>query len=601
MDAHGAARRGFLSGLGAGVILGLGVGAQWLAWRLRLPSILLLLLAGFVAGPIAGWIHPDALFGDLLEPLIAISVAIIMFEGGLGLRFSEIRAHGRTVARLVTVGVVVTSFVGAAAAVRFLGMPWDVAALLGVILSVSGPTVVLPLLRVVRPEKQVGAVLRWEGILIDPIGALLAVITYQVISQGGGADSLWQAALDLLLTLVVGGGFGFVAAQGLVEVERRHWIPDHLDAAVALGAVVTVFVAADNVLHEGGLVAVTVMGMAMANQRRAPIHHLIDFKENLSQILLGSLFIILAARIELADLVDLRVGVIAFVAVLVFVARPLAVLLSTARSRFSIQQRALLAWMAPRGIVAAAVSAFFGLRLEAAGRPEGALFVPVTFAVIVATVAIYGLTARPVAKALGVAGPPAQGILMIGSNRVTRALASVLKDDVQVLLADTNADAVQAARVEGHTVHHGDALAADLDDEVDLSGIGRMWAMTPNSGLNHLACVRWGRDLGRAKVYQVDITEEGPTPKDRELEGRTLFRAGLTYGRLRDRLRDGWTIRRTPITEQFRMQDHRDRHPDAEPLLALRDGKVDVFTRDHEPDILPGSVLIALVAPEASN
>lgn len=587
-----------MAALAAAIIIGLGVGMQWLAWRLRMPSILLLLIAGFVVGPIGGWLNPDELFGSLLEPLIAISVAIIVFEGGLGLRFRDIQAHGRPVARLVTVGVVVTAVVGTIAGMRFLELPWDMALLLGVILTVSGPTVVLPLLRTVRPQRDVAAVLRWEGILIDPIGAVLAVLTFEFISHGVSAQNLGATGLALLLTFATGGALGWLGARLMVEMEQRHWIPDHLDGAVGLGLVVGVFVLADAVGDEAGLVAVTIMGIALANQQKVNIRHLVDFKENLSQILLGSLFIILAARIELDDLIDLRVGVIAFIAALVLVARPIAVALSTKGSDFSMRQRALIAWMAPRGIVAAAVSAFFGLRLEAAGRPEGALFVPVTFAVIVVTVALYGLTARPIAKLLGVAGPPAQGILFLGANRVARELATVLHDEnIPVILADTNAHAAQAASVAGLKVYRGDALAADLDDRVDLAGIGRMWAMTSNAGLNHLACVRWGRDFGRAKVYHVAVEDAGPAPLDRELVGRTLFHSGMTYARLRDRLQNGWDIRRTPITEQFSAQDHREQHGESEPLMLIRDGVIDVFTEDHKPPIRAGCTLVALIPP----
>lgn len=584
----------------AAIILGLGVGTQWLAWRLRMPSILLLLVAGFLAGPVFGWLDPDALFGDLLEPLIAVSVAIIVFEGGLGLRFSEIRAHGRAVARLVTIGVLVTALVGTAAAVRYLGMPLDVAVLLGVILTVSGPTVVLPLLRTVRPKKEVAAVLRWEGILVDPIGAVLAVLVFEALRHGADAQGIGQAGLGLLLTLGAGGALGLAAAFLLVAVERRHWLPDHLDGAVALGMVVVTFFLADLFADEAGLVAVTIMGIALANQTAVNIRHLVDFKENLSQILLGSLFIILAARIRLEDLVALSSSVFWFILALVVIARPLAVLLSTWGGRSTWPQRGLMMWMAPRGIVAAAVSAFFGLRLEAAGRPEGALFVPVTFAVIVATVALYGLTARPVARALGVAGPPAQGILMIGANRFSREMAAVLEEeDIHVVIADTNPAAVHAASVEGRTVHHGDALVADLDDHIDMTAIGRMWALTANPELNHLACIRWGPELGRAKVYHIDVSPDIPSPAQRDLYGRTLFRQGLTYADLRDRLREGWTIRRTPMTEQFGLKAHAEEHgAEAEPLVLVRDERLDVFTEDHRPQVVPGSVLIALVPPK---
>jgi len=579
------------------LILGLGVGTQWLAWRLRAPSILVLLIVGFVAGPVTGWIDPDRLFGSFLQPLIGLSVAIIIFEGGLGLRIADVQGHGKAVARLVTLGVAVTAAIAAVVAHFALGLPWDLAALLGAILTVSGPTVVLPLLRLVRPRKEVEAVLRWEGILIDPVGALLAVLVFEAIRAGSSAIGASTFVLGLVATLGIGAGLGVIAAWVLVQVESRYWVPDHLLGAVGLGAVVGLFVTAEAVQPETGLIAVTVMGVALANQERASIHHLVDFKENLSQVLLGSLFIILAARVRFQDLRDLESGVVWLLLALVFVARPLAVLLSTRGTPLSWRDRAFLAWLAPRGIVAAAVSAFFALKLEAAGRPEAAAFVPVTFVVIVGTVALYGLTARPLARWLGVAGATPEGVLFVGANRVTRTLARILEEEgFPVVLADTDPDGVLAARTDGRRAVLADPLKEGFTDGLDLDGIGRLWAMTPDEHINHLACVRFAHDLGRAKVYAVDNNPEASSDR---IQGRTLFREGLTYRRLRDRLNDSWTVRRTPITQRFDAAAHRDEHgSEAEPLWLITETRgLEVFTEDHRPAIAPGKTLVALVPP----
>lgn len=567
---------------------------QWLAWRVRAPSILLLLLAGFLAGPVTGLLDPDALLGDLLHPIIGLSVAIIVFEGGLGLRLRELGAHGRAVLRLVTLGVAITAAIGALAAWKFLGLPWDLALLLGVILTVSGPTVVLPLLRTVRVSRRLDAVLRWEGILVDPVGAVLAVLLFEAFSHGTGTAGLADAARAIVPTMLIGVAVGALAAWTLIGLEARYWIPDHLVAAVALGFVVLAYSVTNAVVEEAGLVAVTMMGVVLANQQRTDIHHLVDFKENLSQVLLGSLFVLLAARIDLADLADLRVGAIAFVASLIFVARPLAVLASTAGTDVGWRQRAFMAWMAPRGIVAMAVSAFFGLRLEQAGRPEGALFVPVTFLVIVTTVVLYGLTARPVAKLLAVAGPRPEGVLFVGANRFARELARILEEErFPVLLADTDREAILAAKTDGRPARLANPLDPHFDDEVDMAGIGRLWAMTPDASHNHLACVRYASSLGRAKVYRVADDGAAATPT-----GRTLFHARLTYRVLRDRLAGGWTVRRTPMTEKYGLEDHQDRYPDMVPLLLLHEGKMEVFTTDHEPPVTAGKVLVSFVPPE---
>jgi NhaP-type Na+/H+ or K+/H+ antiporter len=583
------------------LILGLGIGTQWLAWRLRMPSILLLLLAGLLVGPLTGVLDPDALFGRFLSPVIGLSVAIIVFEGGLGLRFSELGAHGRVVARLVTSGVIVTAAVGAAAAAFFLGLPFDLAILLGIILSVSGPTVVLPLLRTVGAKRDVEAILRWEGILIDPIGALLAVLAFEAISHAG-AEGIVQVFTGLIGTIVIGGFIGLAAAMILMTVESRYWLPDHLVGAVGLGLVVLTFAAAEMVSDEGGLMAVTVMGVVLANQKKADIRHIVDFKENLSQVLLGSLFILLAARIGPADLRALEAGMIPFIAALVFIGRPLAVLVATKGSELGWKQRGFLAWLAPRGIVAAAVSAFFGLRLEEAGRPEGALFVPITFLVIVSTVTLYGLTARPLARALGVAGPKATGVLFVGASRGSRELARVLEDEgFPTLLVDSNREALSAAKTDGLNAMQADPMDVNFDAQVDLSRYSRLWAMTANDSQNHLVCVHYAPEFGRAKVYHIEIEEHHEHPAGHETVGRRLFANTVTYRSLRDRLASGWAIRRTPITEHFDHAAWRKQHgAEAEPLfLITADRRLEIFTSNHQPPVTAGKTMVALTPPTA--
>ncbi len=585
---------------GIAAVLFLGMAAQWLAWRIRVPAILVLLGTGLALGPGLRLLDVEQMLGHNLETVVGLSVAIILFEGGLGLRWNEIRAHGPVVARLVTLGVVVTGLIGTVAAVFLLGLPWAVALVLGTVLTVSGPTVVLPLLMHIRPDRQTAAVLRWEGILIDPVGVVLAVLAFEALLAGGGAVSAGVAALGLAKAVAFGGAIGLGAGALITILERRFLVPDTLAAGVGLASVIGAYAVANVIQPESGLFAVTIMGVFLANQRWADIRHILDFKENLSHILLGILFILLAANVSRDAIRSLDAAAFAFVAILVLVARPLAVLLSTRGSTLNWRQRAFLSWMAPRGIVAAAAAAFFSLRMEAAGIPGGDLLVPVTFLTIVATVILYALTSRPVAKLLGVAGPPAHGVLVVGANPVARALARPLQEaGLRVLLVDTNAEAVNAANTDGLTAVKDDALSPHFEERHGVEGLGSMWAITANRTTNSLAAVRFADDFGRGRVYQVAVADEEAV--EGHLRGRFLWDGRLTYGAMRERLRDGWRVTKTPITEQFDLDDWRQEH--GQKALGLYrltpERRVLVFAEDEGFHADAGDVLVALTPPRA--
>lgn len=585
---------------GIALILFLGIAAQWVAWRLRIPAILVLLGTGLTLGPGLHFLNVEELLGEHLETVVGLSVAIILFEGGLGLRWKEIRAHGPVVARLVTLGVVVTGIIGTVAAVFLLGLPWGVALVLGTVLTVSGPTVVLPLLLHIRPDRQTAAVLRWEGILIDPIGVVLAVLAFEALLAGGGADSAGVAVLGLAKAVALGGTIGLAAGALITFLESRFLVPDTLGAGVGLASVIAAYALADLVQPESGLFAVTIMGVFLANQRWADIRHILDFKENLSQILLGVLFILLAASVERHAILSLDARAFLFVALLVFVARPLAVLVSTRGSTLSWRQRAFISWMAPRGIVAAAAAAFFALRLDAAGIPGGEVLVTVTFLTIVATVMLYAITGRPVARMLGVAGPPSHGVLVVGANAVARALARPLQEaGLRTLLVDTNAEAVSAANTAGLNAVTGDALSPHFEERHGIEGLGSMWAVTPNRTTNSLAAVRFADHFGRGGVYQVAVSDSEAI--EAHLRGRLLWDGRLTYGEMRDRLREGWRVTKTPITDQFGIDEWRAKHGErALGLYRLTDERrVLVFAEDEPFTAEAGDVLVALTPPRA--
>lgn len=390
-----------LVGLAAVVVLA--VAGQVLATRLRVPSILVLLILGLVAGPVTGLLDPDALLGDLIFPVVSLAVSIILFEGGLLLNLDELRGDTSTVVRrLLTVGVPVTALSGALVARYVLGISTPMAALLGAILTVSGPTVVLPLLRFIHPIERVEITLKWEGIFVDAIGAALTVFAFEAVRVTGDAPSPPEAFLQVLLTLFIGGVLGVIGAFVLVLVLDSDIVDAPIEPAVTIMVVVAAFVAANLVRPESGLFTAIIMGIALANQHRIAVDRIAEFKETLGMLLTGALFILLSARLDLQSLLDELPSALALTAIMVVVVRPVSVALASVGSDFSRSERGMIAWMYPRGIVAAATASLFAFELGEADVADVERLVPLTFLVILLTVTIYGLTGGPMARLLGV-------------------------------------------------------------------------------------------------------------------------------------------------------------------------------------------------------
>jgi len=591
--------------IGLGSIIVLGVIAQWVAWKIHIPSILLLLVFGFAAGPLLGQLNPDAVFGDLLFPLVSISVGIILFEGGLSLKFSELKQVGGVVFRLVSVAVIVTWVLGAVSVHFITGMPIAPAVLLGAVLVVSGPTVIIPLLRDIRPSKRIASVIKWEGIVNDPIGAILAVLVFQVIAAGGMEFGVPVVAWGVFKAIFLGGLAGLVGAALIIILLKKFLIPDFLQNPFSLMIVVVVYGVSNHFQAESGLLAVTLMGITLANQKYVPIKHIIDFKENLRVLIISSLFIILAARITSDQLALFNARNWLFVAGLILVVRPLAVLASTLGSSLKRNERLFLCWMAPRGIVAAAVSSVFAIKLIDAGYLESSSIVPLTFQVIIGTVAVYGLTAKPVARKLKVAVPNPQGILFAGAQPFVRELATILEEqNFRTLLVDTNRTNVRAARRAGLKAVYGNILSENLLAELDLEGIGKLFAMTPNDEVNSLSSLHFLDVFGQSEVYQLTVeangNSNGADTMPSYMRGRLLFDERADYDYLMNRRLAGSVVKRTTMTEQYGLEDLIKRYGDSVlPLLVITDsGELRVFTVDAEPSIKPGSVLISIIDPE---
>ena len=588
------------------------VAAQWLAWRTKLPGILLLLLVGIGLGM---FVRPDAYIADLiggertaipaiLFPLVSLSVAVIMFEGGLSLKVSELRESGDAALRLCTVGAALT-FVGVALAAGFvLGFGVPEACLLGAVLVVTGPTVIGPLLRQIRPSRRVANTLKWEGIVIDPIGAILAVLVFDQISAHGGEGGLAVGTLMLLKTVGIGTGLGLAAGWLLATAMRRFWIPDQLQGVASLAVALLAFAIANTFAHESGLITVTVMGIWLINWADTDVEHVVEFQENLRTLLLGCLFIVLGSRVQLGDAVPLLLPAFLFVVALVLLVRPISVFVSLLGSSLDWREKVFVSSMAPRGIVAAAVSSIFALELEALGGDSAEAarqLSTITFLTIVGTVTVYGLAAQPIARWLKLADERSDGVLIVGADPWVRAFALGLKNaGVPTMVVDTNYAKVSRAKLEGLDAACVNMLNEHAREGLETSGIGRLLAMTVNDEVNTLIIKETRTQFERADAYQLPFDPsklKGGRGLDKQIMGRVLFADDATHTELRQTFEVGGAFKQTKLSEEFTYDDFCEKYQHSIRLLAVldEDGELIIVSPDVEVEPAPGQTVIAQV------
>ena len=587
-------------------VLALGVSAQWIAWRTRLPAIVLLLFFGFALGLGVG--SPEEFLGEeALLPAVSLAVGVILFEGGLTLRFQEIQETGAVVLRLVTIGLLVTWGATLLAAHWLLDFSWPMATLLGALLTVSGPTVVLPLLRQVRPSGRVGSVIKWEGIVNDPIGAVLAALVFEVVAHGSGGGLARESAWMLAKSAAIGILFGGITAMLIIQMLKHYLAPDYLQNPLVLAIVVTVFAGSNYLQSESGLVTVTVLGLLLANQSVVTVKHVVEFKENLRVLLISVLFIVLSSRVPIGweQLEKIGWGGFAFVALLVLVVRPLATFMSTVGSELTYRERLLLAWIHPRGIVAAAVASLFAIELSKNEHfsAEGEMLVIATFLVIVGTVMVYGLSLGPVARSLKLSREDPQGVLFAGASPLVRGIAHTLESEgVRTMLVDTNPHNVATARMNGLKVHYASIGSEFVMHGVDLGDIGRILAMTPNDEVNSIASMEFREVFGSANVYQL-----APPAKSSErhrripehLRGRVLFGTGSTFDELQERLDQGAQLKKTKLTDDHTFEDFVEQYGETASILFgfTESGELKIATAKQPLELKPGLKIVALVDP----
>lgn len=587
-----------------------GIGAQWLAWRLKVPAILFLLGIGLLLGPVTGLLDPNALLGDLLFPLVSLAVAVILFEGALTLQFKELKGVGSAVWLLVTLGAFVTWVIASYAAYFFVGLPPLVAALFGAIVIVTGPTVIVPLLRIVRPSVKVSTLLRWEGIIIDPIGAVVAVLVFEYIlmrTVPAHANAGLTAIIIPFLELIgVGMVLGLVGGYLLGLILRRHLLPEYLVNVVVLATVLAVFTASNLMADESGLIAVTVMGILLANMRAVPLAEILHFKESLTILFISGLFILLAARIQPAMFSSIGFGALLVLLAIQFVAQPAKVWISTIGSGLNWREKLLTAWIGPRGIVAAAISGLFAIQLDQHGVPGAEVLVPLTFTIIFGTVVTASLTARPLANYLGVAQPEDKGVLMVGINVFSCMLAHALKKHgYRVILTDSNYADIRTARMEGLETFYGNAVSQAAERRLDLVGIGRLFAVSGVPEMNNLAAIRYRHEFGAENVYVLQTPQEKSGSDQQRLSdvftGRKLFGPDVSLGDLMLLIEQKAEIKSTRLTGAFNWEKYQQTYDNRGILLFMISPKGILHVQSDGPMPTPGEgwIIIGLYRPQA--
>ena len=576
----------------------LGIGAQWVAWRTGRPAIALMLIVGIIAGPVLGIIDPERDFGALQEPIIKLAVAVILFEGGLSLNFRELRQAGGAVTMMVIIAGPIAWVLGTAAAHYGAGLSWEISALLGGIMIVTGPTVIGPMLRTLRVPARVRNILKWEGIVNDPIGALLAVGIYAYITYEGPNANIAVISMDVLAASFVAGILGAVLGFAITWLFPRGHVPEYLKAPFLLITVIGGFVVADLIKHETGLITVTVMGVVLANRHVYSSQALHRFKEDLAVLLISGVFIILSATLDWETVQQFRPQFVIFLVLLLFVVRPVSVLVALLFSSIPWRERLFIAWIAPRGIVAVAITGLFALRLVDGGFEGAEALVPLSFAVVIATIFAHGFSAGWVAERLGINEGKGEGVLIAGANRWSIALGKLLQSlDIDVTISDSSKFALRRAKSEELNTHHGDILDEAHNDNIDLGEFQHLIAATDNDSHNQLITADLGPEMGYDQISR--LSNDSRT-KSKVGHGRVLFESGTDFTTLLDRERDGWRFSKTNITELFSGEEYRRNLDEGEePLAVLKeDRRLLFFATDARPVIEKGDVVISFVTED---
>lgn len=580
----------------------LGIGSQWLAWRYSLPAIVIMSIAGLLAGPVLGLMNPEESFGELYSPIISAAVAIILFEGSLNLNVKELRGLGKPIFRISTIGAFLGWILGSLTAHYVAGLSWAVAFVIGGLFIVTGPTVILPLLRQSKLKPRPAKILKWEGIIVDPIGVLLAVFAFEIISfltdQTNGTTLLLFFVVSIFAAV-----FGVICGRFIGWMFETGHIPEFLKSPSIFATVLLCFAISDELMHGPGLLAVTAMGMTLANMGISSISDMRHFKENVSILLISGIFIMLAASLQMETILHIfNPHIIGYVLLMMFLVRPLSIFLSTIGSGLTLNEKALVGWIAPRGIVALTVSSYFASVLGESGYDDASLLTTLTFGLVFFTVVAHGFSIGWLAKKLHLSLEGRPGTIIVGCNRFTVGLAkSLQKARIPVIMLDTSWENLRYARNEGVPFYHGEILSEQTEYNLDTIPYDYLIAATDFDSYNALVCTTFMPEYGRTNVFKINPYLEDTSAKNivDKVGGRVLFTNDISMEDLIDKVMKGYIFRQTTLTPQYGYDQYRKDKDDSTVFLyAMKpSGHIIFYTEDMRSKPSAGDIVVSLNPP----
>lgn len=586
------------------LVLLLGIGSQWLAWRYRMPAIVVMSVAGLLVGPIFGIMNPEEDFGELYGPIITVAVAIILFEASLNLSFKELRGLGKPIFRITTFGAFIAWILGSLTAHYVADLSWAVAFVIGGLFIVTGPTVILPLLRQSKLKPRAAKILKWEGIIVDPIGALLAVFAFEIIAYFTANNPDGSALLLFFAASIFAAFLGWACGRGIGWMFETGNIPEYLKSPGVFIVVILCFTVADEITHETGLLAVTAMGITLANMGISSVADMRHFKENMSMLLISAIFIMLTASLQVEILLEIfQPRILGYVILMMFIVRPLSIFISTIGTDLSLNEKLLTGWIAPRGIVALTVSSYFASILADAGYEGASIITTLTFGLVFFTVVAHGFSIGWLAKKLHLSMEGRPGTIIIGSNDFTVELAkSLMKVKAPVIIVDSSWERLRKTRESGIPFYHGEMLSEQTEYHLDTTPYEYLIAATDFHSYNALVCTTFMPEYGRTNVYKsspyvlLDNSSDDIVDK---IGGRTLFKEEITMDDLRARVNSGYVFRQTTLTEQYDYDRYlNDRDNEAVLLYMLKpSGKMYFYSEEMKVTPEPDDIVVSLTPP----
>ena len=596
--------------LAVSLIIFLGVFSQWLAWKISKPAIVIMSLAGLIVGPFLNIIVPSQVLGDsIYKSIISISVALILFEGSLSLDFKEITDTKMTIKRIVVFGALISWILGSLSAYFLAGLSITTSLVIGALLIVTGPTVIIALLRQAKLDSKVSTILKWEGILVDPMGAILAVLSFEAAevfaSSSVSPGILVKFGIGVLIAVAIGVLVGIGTGRAL----QKNYFPEYLKSAIVLCLVLGTFSLSESITHETGLLAVTVMGVILANMHISSIEQVKHFNENISILLTSSVFVMLTSSLSRSILVDIfQLKIILFVLSMLFIVRPLSIWLSTIGTDLNIREKTLIGWIAPRGIVALTVTGYFSNLLVEEGHKDAELLLALTFALVIVTVIAHGFSIQPLAKKLGLAHDGKPGLVIVGSNPFSVALAKFLKDwDVPSLIVDYSGKNLENVINTDIETYQGEILYEVANYNLDLVIYKKVLLNTPIPLYNILVSNEFvSRFEHTSSICIINVLGDKVRSDFKELQKIGVPRLGdyrATYLSLIRLVEDGYDFAATQITEElteeeyYRLMDYRRINI----FTRTESGDIEFFTTEHKPRISSGDYIVSLTPPSPDD